>query len=370
MISYMEFHLNTQERQVLLSELLEFALAFDVPTIMKQLLVHAELQAELPAGALPNLSYVEEAIKISCRSGYSINPPVLLHILTTLDEAGKHEANNLLRARLLAPPRARAEGHPLEAQLLYDRLPFANRTHLRQILREFNTEANFKKILHIEGGRGSGRSWTSQLIEFHCASTEGRLHCEGSVTEDNGSSMGPRELAKDLTTKLGAEPASCPAMLTNEDAYITDLAQWVISSANAPQPHLNRNRRRVWFVFDGFRGGVLREDTAKFLVELARQCTTGVAAQLHRVVFCEFDFDVASRIKLKVQKYSIEPVHAGDIRQILASVIEANPNIPAEHRDEVVGEALSIVTGNAVEPFTDLSEIGERLQQVIEESMA
>lgn len=365
----MHFHLNTQERQVLLSELIETAIDFDVPSLMKQLLKHVELKAIYPAGALPITTYVEAAIDICCESGYSLDPPVLINFLDYLVMSGKDDANDLLRRRLLAPPRGIKDTHPLEAGLLYDRLPFANRSHLRQILREMDQEANFKKILHINGPKGSGRSWTSQLIEFHCAQIKGHLHCEGLVNEDNGSATGPRELAKDLTTKLGAEPSSCPPALSNEDAYIVDLAQWVIASANEPQAHLEGRRRRVWFVFDGFGQGVVREDTAKFLVELARQCTGGVAAKQHRVVFCEFAYDVASRIRLKVQSYDVEPVTATDLREVIFSVISANPDIPEADRDPVTDEALKLVTGNMPEPFVDLSEIGQRLQEIIEESL-
>lgn len=366
----MHFHLNMQERQVLISELFEIAIAFDVPALMKQLLVHAELQAKYPAGTLPNMTYVEAAIDIGCESGYALDPPVLLGFLDFLVSSGKTDADTLLRARLLSVPRSATASHPLEADLLYDRLPFANRSHLRQILREMEQEAHFKKILHIRGGKGSGRSWTSQLIEFHCAQTKGHLHCEGVVSEDNGSATGPRELAKDLATKLGAEPSSCPPALSNEDAYIVDLAQWVISVANEPQAHLEGRRRRVWFVFDGFGQGIVRDDTAKFLVELARQCTGGVAAKHHRVVFCEFEFDVASRIRLKVQNYDLEPVTAADFRSVIYSAISANPNIPETDREPVTDEALKLVTGDAPGPFWDLSEIGERLRDVIEESFA
>lgn len=366
----MQFHLEEAERQVLVSELFEVVVNFDVPQVMKQLLArYPHLQGQYPAGTQPILIHIQNAVDICCRSGYDETPPALLDFLDYLVTAGKQEADALLRARLLTPPRGLAAGHPLEAELLYDRLPFANRAHLRQILREMNGEASLKKILHIEGALGSGRSWTSQLIEFHCARSEGHLHCEEAVTEDNGSATDPRALAKNLATKLGADPAGCPPQLSNEQAYLVDLAQWVITAANQPQPHLQNNRRRVWFVFDGFNSGALREDTARFLVELARLCTSGVAAQLHRVVFCEFDYDVASRIRLKVQPYRIEPVTADDLRPIIRSVVTANPQIPAADHDAVIAEALSMVTRDQPGPFVDLSEVGARLQQLIEEGL-
>ena len=369
----MQFYLNAEERRVLVSELLVTVIDFDVPTVLKVLLHHLELQGKFPAGALSNEVFVEKAVDICCASGYEIHPPALVKFLDYLVENGRMEADGLLRVRLMTPPRGITMRHPLEAELLWGRLVFANRSHLRQLLRELVGAESFKKILHINGAKGSGRSWTSQLIEFYCAKTEGHLHCAGSVTVDNGAATGPLELAKDLVTKLGPlSPswAAPPPMASNEDAYIIDLAQWVISIANEGQPHLNNNRRRVWFLFDGFATGVVRDDTAKFLVELARLCTGGVAAQLHRIVFCEFDFDVASRIKLKVENYNIEPLTSDDIRQIIHSVISADTNIPPTERDMVSDEALQLVIGDMAGPFVDLSEIGARLQDVIEESLA
>lgn len=366
----MQFHLDTQERQLLVSELFEVVIAFDVPAVMKQLMSpHAQLLARYPAGTLPNLMHIENAVDICARSGYDLDPPALLAFLDYLLANGRPDADRLLRARLLNPPRGLAPGHPLEAELLYDRLPFANRAHLRQILRELDGAAGLKKILHIEGTPGSGRSWTSQLIEFHCARSEGHLHCEGSVTEDNGLATGPRELARDLVTKLGGDLAACPPEMTGEDAWIKELARWVIGAANETQPSLNNNRRRVWFVFDGFNSATLRDDTARFMVELARQCTSGVAAQLHRVVFCEFDYDVVSRIKLKVQTYRIEPVTVADLRGVIRSVLSANPQVPAADLDAVTDEALRLVTRDEPGPFADLGEIGPRLQQMIEEAL-
>lgn len=367
----MQFHLDQQERQVLVSELFEIAVAFDVPALMKQLLApNAQLLAQYPAGTLPNLMHIENAIGICCRSGYDLTPPALLAFLDYLLANGKQEADRLLRTRLLTPPRAASAGHPLEAELLYDRLPFADRAHLRQILREMTAEDSLRKILHIEGDLGSGRSWTSQLIEFHCSRSEGLLHCEGAVTEDNGAATGPRELARDLATKLGADPSGCPPPLSNEEAHLKELAQWVINAANEPQPHLQNNRWRVWFVFDGFNARALRDDTARFLVELARQCTSGVAARMHRVVFCEFDYDIASRIRLKVESYRTEPVSLEDLRPIVRSVIAANAAIPEADREAVIDETLRMVTENAPGPFADLSGVGARLQQIIEESRA
>lgn len=366
----MQFHLDQQERQMLVSEVFEIAVAFDVPAVMKQLLApHAQLLAQYPAGTLPNLMHIENAIDICCRSGYALTPPALLAFLDYLVQNGRHGADAMLRARLLTPPRGLSIGHPLEAELLFDRLPFANRAHLRQLLRDMDGEASLKKILHIEGTPGSGRSWTSQLIEFHCTRNEGHLHCEEVVTEDNALATGPLELARNLATKLGADLAGCPPPMSNEDAHLKELARWIIAEANRPQQDLQNNRRRVWFVFDGFNSGMLRDDTARFLVELARQCTSGVAAQLHRVVFCEFDYDVASRIRLKVQGYRIEPVTVDDLRVIVRNVVTANPGIPEDDREAVIDAALSMVTQDAPGPFTDLSEIGARLQQLIEEGL-
>ncbi|MDP5306664.1 hypothetical protein [Paracoccus spongiarum] len=365
----MQFHLDETERRVLFSELLSATEGFDTPAILKHLLRdYPVLVAQLPAGALPNGIHIDNAIDLCSRSGYDLSPPALLALLDYLVHSGRLDADTLLRARLLTVPRGAIAVHPLEAELLFERLPFANRAHLRQILREMSGEASLKKILHIEGTPGSGRSWTAQLIDFHCTSAPGLLYCQETVTEDNGSATGPVELARNLAIKLGADLSDCPPPMTNEDAHLSVLVQWIIAEANRPQPDLQNNRRRVWFVFDGFKTGTLREDTARFLVELARQCTSGVAAQLHRVVFCEFDFDLASRIRLKVQNYRIEPVTADDLRGIVRRVIEANEQIPEADRAAVIEQSMRMVTQDAPGPFVDLSEIGARLQQMIEEA--
>lgn len=150
--------------------------------------------------------------------------------------------------------------------------------------------------------------------------------------------------------------------MANLDAFVDDLARWVLSEANTID---GKPEARIWFVFDGFSASALRPDTAKFLTALARLCTTGINASRHRVVFCQLDHTLSSALQLRVAKYHTTPLTRDDIRDVIRTQAELQDDLSATDIDGVVDALADSVIGNANEPFENLTEIGTALIDVL-----
>lgn len=341
------------EHDLLLQLMIEHLLnqgAVDI-TVMEMIPDH--LRPDLPTGMQTTRKRAVEALVLCEDNGIAA---ILWVINYLIENAGYQIQLNEMRRRLLAPrPDA---PHPMESMILQSGLPFANREPLRGILRQMIDPRAFRQVLQISGKTGTGKSWTYYLIEHFCKAEDNHIPCYYQVFEDSGATAGPREVANDLVAQLGGDPLKTPQQTANLDAYVDDLARWVLGVANTIPGKPNA---RIWFVFDGFSATALRPDTAKFLSALARLCTTGINAGRHRVVFCEFDHTLSSGLQLRVAKYHTEPITRDNIRDVIRTQASLQQGLGPSDLDGVVEALTNSVVGNATEPFEDLTEIGTAL---------
>ena len=166
-----------------------------------------------------------------------------------------------------------------------------------------------------------GKSYTGEFIDHVLHSHPGVRHCRIEIEEGQGRSTGPRELASDMVTVMGGDPAKPPPENTNLDRWAQELANWVISVANA-------SGDKWWFMLDGLNSTELRTaDTRLLITKLAKGLTTGVARERHRLILADFD-------------RSILPLQPGLI------AAETTTTIP----HALVASAVAVVVGQSPEP--------------------
>ncbi|WP_147377799.1 hypothetical protein [Mesorhizobium waimense] len=324
-------------------------------------LLPLELRGKLDAAGGPTF-LSSRTIEICLVSGYELAPPALQGILEHLIAAGNANVARF-SDRLTNPPPAAA--HPLDAIVLSNRLPFADRAPLRAILRDMSVMQSPTPILAIGGEVESGRSHSAELVSHYCYSQQDAVFCKFALTPTNAAESGPKEIAVDLVIQLGGTAAEVPPppQTSNKEAWYKELANWVIGNANKSENGINR---RAWVVLDGFERGILREDTFQFLVELQRLFTLGVTARRHRLIFCGFPEELVLKVGASAKKYITMPLTRDHVVEVVEMIVAAQPAIPQEDRAIVMTETLKLVLDNQVPPFKALTIVGERLRSAIE----
>lgn len=319
------------------------------------------LQREMGNGIALYLAY--RAVEICEAGGYFEGRHALHDIVDHVIEfAGKPELTPL-RDRLARPPVD--TGGPLEARVLGNRKPFANRQQLRRLIDEMSGQGAPRPILAIAGASGSGKSYAAELIKHFCQSQEDALFCRIEITKDTVAGYGAGELAEELVSQMGGSPDPIPPRLTNAEAWYKTLAHWVMERANTPMQGVSA---RCWVVIDGCERADLRPDAAGFLARLQKAFTVGFSAKRHRLVYCGYPPALVSAVGSDAHRYTTEQMEHYHIEDVLRSVIEAQENFPDAEHDQLLAETLAFVLEGQVAPLECLREVGKRLDSVIEQA--
>lgn len=327
----------------------------------------SEIMAEISQSEKPGV--LAGKIVESCEtSGFVMEPPAMLLLLDYIEAQGKPIDASI---RLIYENHSQTAAHPLDAEILVNRLPFADRTQLREIIREMAQPATARPVLVIQGEAYSGKSHCAHLIDhycFHAAESDGTVlfcRCDAPRREPGREAeaeaelalIGPLDIAKDFMSQLGADPDELPGIHTNKKKWYEELARKLFAVAN-------RNSVRAWFILDGFEGKGMREDTADFLLALAQCFTSGMTPRQHRLVFCGFGHILHAVMGEKIQTYQTGPLLVSDVRSVIAKVL-ADKHLSDHDRAQFIQDVMQRVTGGFIEPFARLDKIGPRLRAVV-----
>jgi hypothetical protein len=323
-------------------------------------LLHESLREQLEVGGLVGI-LAARTVEIGVLSDYKLQPPALCAILQFLiDRTGDARLSPLL-SRL--ERRIHVQPGPTQARILASRLPFADRDGLRPILSDMFTIAGAEPILLVRGDIESGKSYISELVEHICIRSSDAVFCKFTVkAESQARDATPRAIARDLVTQLGGDPNLVPPENTNTDAWLLELANWVVANANAA----SRGSARAWLVIDGLRDRVVLPDTALFLVKLAEKCALGVAAKRHRLLLSDFSEEHTGMLPIRMRRYSTEPIMRADVEAIVTEIIDASTQFPAAEKPALVAEAVSTVLDGLSPPLSSMTILGQRLRALIE----
>ncbi len=341
--------LTPEERDLVFQLLLSVVAAVPSP---RQTLVgglDVSLRAGLGEGVPKDL--VDQALVLSTDDGRRLTPPAIVQLITQL-LPGREEIVAIVERLSTEPPVASAD--PFEALVLNSNLPFLDRTPTRQALKGFLRELRpNKRVVVINGDMSPGKTYTTAFVDHVLADERNISQCLVTVTGDQGASVGPMELASDLVTNMTTTPSDPPPPNTNQQRWITEVVNWVLSVAN-------QSNRSWWFIFDGFNAQTMRADTQVFIDILATKLGTGLQRDRHRLILLDFDRTVLAVPPGSISDQTTDPVpHVSVVRAINQILATSPPDLDR-------GLVTASVLDGFADPVTDLRELNVRLEALIQ----
>jgi hypothetical protein len=307
------------------------------------------LSANLGEGVPVDL--VRQALTLCTDDGYRQSPPAIVALLTGL--LPDHEEVVTIVERLTTTPPVVADD-PFEALVLNSNLPFLDRSPTRRALRSFLKELRpIKRVVVINGNGSPGKTYTTAFVDHVLAQEPSIRHCLVTVTRDQGASVGPVELANDLVTNMGEELTGAPMATTNQQRWIAEIVNWVLSIAN-------RSGTSWWFILDGFNAAAMRADTQVFIDTLATKLGTGIQRDRHRLILLDFDRTMLAVPPGSISDQTTSPVpHVSVVRAVDQILAAAPPDLDR-------GRVTASVLHGFSDPVTDLELLNLRLEALIQ----
>lgn len=340
----------TPEERDLVSELL-LSVVGGMPSPRQSLAgaLDAGLRGDLGEGVPKVL--VSIALELCEADGFTRTPPAIIGLINGL-LPGRDEVEAIVARLSTAPPVVSDD--PFEAVVLNSNLPFLDRLPTRQALRSFLRELRpIKRVVVVNGEQCPGKSYTTAFVDHVLATEKDISSCLVTITDDQGASVGPMELAMDMVTNMTTEPTNPPPANTNQQRWITEVANWVLSVAN-------QSNRSWWFVLDGFTRQAMRADTQVFIDILANRLGTGLQRDRHRLILLDFDRTVLAVPPGSISDQTTDAVPHVEVVRAINRILAAAP--PDLDRGLVTASVLQGLT----DPVADLRELNVRLEALIQ----
>jgi hypothetical protein len=223
------------------------------------------LQLRTPPGPQPDL--LSRYLERLAREGFPVLGEIVVQLQAELQAAGN--------------------GRPGHGRDAFDtfhilgRRPFLDRRPLRPKLRSLLFVADGPSVLAVSGPPGSGKSYTTALLE-HLRRQLRDFEMSGPVDLE-GEALPPREVARRLVARMMYRPTnSMPDHgLETPNSYLIRLAEWVIGEAVA-------TGKRWCLIIDGANRDALLPDTRTLIQLLAAEIQNGVARDHLRLILLDY----------------------------------------------------------------------------------
>ncbi|MGH9966689.1 MAG: hypothetical protein ACREBG_02485 [Pyrinomonadaceae bacterium] len=261
---------------------------------------------------------VMDAVRLCLVDSWKHAPPWLVLLLKAfpLEVADTKIAGILETLRHPPPP----PDDLLDSTILSNGAPFVNRTALRLHLRRLATPAaNTQPILVVNGTTKSGKSYSTNYIEYFSYIQPPIITYQMEFDPEMGLEMGAEQVARDLVSMMGRSLDAKPPSSTNQKLYVRQLALWVLNeAAQSPSQH--------WFILDNFRGEKLRQDTRDLLIALSDRITTGVFPQRCRLILIGFDRALLTVDPGKVDEENVGPCPPAAVEASITEILKRAPS--------------------------------------------
>lgn len=293
------------------------------------------------------------AITICIDDGYSRNPSAIAEFLRNmvcLSIDGSDELTSFADRLAVRPP----SRDPYDDLVLRKDLPYLDRKELRAALRR-NVALQLHPILILNGPSGSGKSFTSWLIDHLVRSEPDLEHCMIKV-QDGAEPPTAHEIAKDMMTNLGASASCLPPNTTNDRRWPRELANEVAVALKTKTVAQNR----TWLtVLDVSGGKPISPDVAWFIHQLATSLMTGVGRDRHRIILMNFPEEALVGLEPDLDTVMLEPLSTAELMDELKKLfIQLGRDIDAT-------ELAEGILKNLPEPHENLREVGRRSSVIV-----
>ncbi len=313
------------------------------------------------AEGLPPAVLIESTLALAERDAWRTDPSTLANLLKGLLGDQGRVPKILARISKPAPPAA----DPFTSMMLDSRLPFLDRAPTRTVLRSWLKPMPVRQVMVVEGRRLTGKSHTNEFVRHVVRSVAATMPILRTALvafdRDQAPSIGQLEVAAELMSAMGGDPATAPPLDTNTAAWTKQLVRWVLAEANRRDLHW-------WFVLDGFRssqpaedpGWRMREDARDFIATFTKGITNGINAERHRLLLLDFD-----RASLTLPPGVVGVDRTGAISRAVASSL-VQELITASGRSLDAARLEADVLSGLPDPIDDLPELAARLMDLME----
>ncbi|WP_027520536.1 hypothetical protein [Bradyrhizobium sp. Ec3.3] len=309
------------------------------------------IAARLTEG-LPPVLLVQAALRLCEEDGYNASPPSMCTFLLNCFPL-RPEFKAICDKIRTPPPALPPPADPFDAIMLSNKLPFLGRLAVRAHLRALMQNSPPRPVVVIKGLGGAGKTYTTELINHICRTHTDIVPCHIEVPKDQGISVGPADLARDIVLQLGGDVDKMPAQQTNADRWAQELAIWIVNTAQ-------KSGFKHWIVLDGFNKAELRRDTLPLIVKLSLQLTRGMASRSHRLILTDFDHTSLPIIPGNIAIETIPGLGKAAVAEFVTQLLAA------AGRQEDAPAMIAGVTEDFADPIQDLRELGGRLNDLIE----
>jgi hypothetical protein len=222
-----------------------------------------------------------------------------------------------------------------------DGLPFFDRGPLRDTLKTLARNTG-RPILRIEGDPASGKSYSSQLLEYVSQETTWSFQVINvEVTEGSEIMMNALSLAQIIVGEMGFKNTVADSGLPDPTVHNIPLLQtWILQSARA-------SGKQWWLFLDGFRK-LPEKNTARDLIQgLGDKIANGNYRQHLRLILSDYD-KALSRVEEEKVAFD-RPQRLPDaealpaVRDCLSRVYREANRAPAE--GELDAKAQAVLLG-------------------------
>ena len=310
---------------------------------------------------LPPAPLIEHTLCLAERDAWRTDPSTMAKLLTGL--LGDQGRVPTIIARMKKPIIAPAD--PFASLVLDSKLPFLDRGRTRSVLRSWLQPMPLQQVMVVEGTRRTGKSYTNEFVRHVVRNVGATLPVLRTALvafeRDQAPSIGQLEVAAELVSAMGGDPAKAPPLDTNTAAWTKQLVRWVLAEANRRDLHW-------WFVLDGFRSSEpgedpqwqLREDTRDFVGTFIKGLTNGINVERHRLLLLDFD-----RAGLSLRPGLVGLDRTGAIgRTTVSSLIRELAAASGRQSDAALLEAD--ILSDLPDPIADLPELNARLMDLME----
>ena len=210
-------------------------------------------------------------------SRWSVDPSLLELLLAQLVTYGGKGNLAALRNRV----HARLDPNPNVYKTLWvlaDQ-PFIDRSNLRPKLTQL-IEKNDRPILRVWGARGSGKSYTSELLNYVMDRARPDVHvASATLSIGNGPSYEVSELVETLALAFSPDE---PIPERRNSSYAGALCRWVVRNT--------LKKPGIWiYLLDGFGQTDVTDEIREFVQMLAQQVCAPEFSRRLRLMLLDFD---------------------------------------------------------------------------------
>lgn len=291
--------------------------AFNIPELGQMLPLGKRLDLLINTQAIAaNLGVIVKQVVQAAQNGWT---------RSLVEAVFATKPGNPLVAAFYARYQTRVQSLPADLYTTYEvrtgRL-FVNRKDLRERLREFSG-ANTSRVFAVEGADGSGRAYSSRLIEY--LTNNGTWY---RVDHYDLVEFGRREPIALLNSIFAGLGSSRPVIPERDSREAFELCL-------AMETELNRRQETLCLVFSRFAGANLHDDTRNFILKLAVQAEKKI--KWLRVILLGYDRELPVEIYDEVLRESIHPLTPDDFAECTAGILNRRgiPVSPADVRPDI-----------------------------------